>query len=189
MDKRLFLAINLPKDLKQRLFEWQQIYQSDRRWRRFKIKWTPVDNLHITVAFLGNIAEADIDSLKNKLSLNLNNFPPVQLSFDKLSLAPPRGQPRMIWAYFIADNKFIDLVDAVWRAAEEFVNLEMRRDIKSVYPHITLARFKQPVDRGRTQSLGSFNYIFKAEEVVLMESKLTRQRPFYYNLASFKLTG
>jgi len=188
MDKRLFVAINLPVDLKLNLVKWQQACQADSRWRQFKIRWTPADNLHITVVFLGKIAEEQINKLTKALSLNLRSFLSFELKFNNLAWAPPRGrQARMIWTYGEAEKRFTALVNLIRQISSRFVSLETRAGI---YPHITLARLKQPVEKARQveiKPVDLLNYSFKVIKISLMESKLTINRPFYYELASFKL--
>ena len=75
---RIFIAINLPEDIKKELFSYSE------KWQEFPAKWTAKDNLHITLEFLGALTDEEIGEVcaivkevaerHNCFSLNINNI-------------------------------------------------------------------------------------------------------------------
>jgi len=90
MTKRLFLAIELPDEMRRVFFEWQENYGHLRG-----VKWVPAENLHVTVEFYGDVEEDKIPELVDRIVLK-----PFELEFKEIVLAPPNRPPRMIWADF-----------------------------------------------------------------------------------------
>ena len=59
MPKRIFIAINLPEEIK------NQLVVSQKKWPTLPIRWIKKENIHITLAFLGYLDEAQLlDTLK-----------------------------------------------------------------------------------------------------------------------------
>ncbi len=59
--RRIFLAINLPENIKEELLSYKE------KWPELPIKWTKKDNLHITLVFLGHISEQEVGETCTKL--------------------------------------------------------------------------------------------------------------------------
>ena len=113
MTKRLFLAIELPLEMRRMFFEWQENYRDLKA-----VKWTAEENLHITLAFLGNMEKSRIQPLINELTAELKNFDKFKLAFKAMVLAPVNRPARMIWADFYHSQKFNDLVNKIWQVAK-----------------------------------------------------------------------
>ena len=58
MKQRIFIAINLPLEIK------QELWQIQKKIAKLPIKLVPVENLHITLVFLGNLWPEEIENLK-----------------------------------------------------------------------------------------------------------------------------
>ncbi|HUS49948.1 MAG TPA: 2'-5' RNA ligase family protein, partial [Candidatus Paceibacterota bacterium] len=52
--QRVFIAINLPEDIKKKLTDYQE------KWPELPIRWTKKDNIHITLFFLGYLNNEEI---------------------------------------------------------------------------------------------------------------------------------
>ena len=89
---RTFIAINLPHDIKKRLAGFEKKYQD------VPAKWTGIDNLHITVLFLGDLIDqelAQVCKISGEVAKNHNSF---NVSLEKIAYGP-KGKlpPRYIW--------------------------------------------------------------------------------------------
>ncbi len=182
MTKRIFLSIPLPCEFIKSLVTWQGLYVGLKGAR-----WTVGENLHITLAFLGDVEEESIAELVRLLSDELKEVKGFELKFKEVVLAPPGGRPRMIWADFCISQEFNDLVGGVWKVAGRFVKKEVYDRIKPPAMHITLARFRQPIYLSGLKQPELGGKVFKAERVELMESELTSERPYYRVIKEFKL--
>lgn len=118
---RLFIAIPLPEDIKQKALEMQGLLDK----KLFRL--AKVEQIHLTIAFLGEMPEAE--SIVRKLE---------RIRFQKFSLKT-KG-----YGFFPSINK----IRVVWIGLEEnneFIKLQ--HDIRNVFnfkeklmPHITIAR-------------------------------------------------
>ncbi|ADW16261.1 2'-5' RNA ligase [Desulfobulbus propionicus DSM 2032] len=88
MDKRLFVAIDPPPEIREQLAGICCGLPAAR--------WTPVEQLHLTLCFIGEVDGAiflDIREALGELSA-----PSFDLRLKGVGFFPPRGLPRVVWA-------------------------------------------------------------------------------------------
>ena len=96
MMHRIFIAINLPEDVKNQLAEYQKkiegLFQPP-----VPVRWTKKDNLHITLEFLGNLSEEELIKACQDTEEFAKNHESFTITLDKISYGPPKKMPpRMI---------------------------------------------------------------------------------------------
>lgn len=177
MNKRLFLAIALPDN-------YISIFKEISRKNNFKgIRWTNLDNLHLTIYFLGNVKEKNLSALEKQLQI-IQDLPIFSLRFNKITLAPPDRSPRMIWAQFYPQESFNALNQKIYQATK---NISHQKPHLKQIPHITLARLKNWADfRKITLPQVKLNDL-KIQKIELISSVLTPQRAQYATISDFKL--
>jgi len=180
MTKRFFLAIELPLEMRKVFFEWQENYRDLKGAR-----WTAEENLHITLAFLGNVEESRMQQLIHELSSELKNFDKFELEFKAMVLAPVNRPARMIWADFCYSPKFNDLVNKIWQAAKNYVEHKIYDNIKNPATHVTMARLREAVYLNGLKQPELTEKSFEANNIYLMESELTPERPYYKKICLF----
>lgn len=181
MKKRLFVAIPLPKYLRDIFVEYSA------RYNMAGLRWTVPQNLHITVYFLGYIDGVAVPKIVKKLEGALSATESFVLGLEKICLAPPHSTPRMIWATFFDRGEYKKLSDAVYNALGEFSGMDYRN--KESIPHITLARFRYPaVAKELTLRQPDIESgAVKVSSCDLMESRLSPHGPTYEIVKSFRL--
>ncbi|MDO1448624.1 RNA 2',3'-cyclic phosphodiesterase [Rhodocytophaga aerolata] len=127
--KRLFVALSIKERLKHSLEACRATLPI------FGLAWVREENLHITVLFLGNIAEADIPAIQEKLQ-TLSNLKPFQLQCTHLVPVSKRGRLTMLWAGFAESQEFV-------RFATQLASLLNHPPDHSPLPHVTLARVRK----------------------------------------------
>jgi len=197
--KRLFLGIFPPPDMQKTLGNVQEQYDIE------DVRWTPPENLHITVLFLGIVRVEQVVSIENALEEIPERVPPFTLTFDKLVFMPNIAHPTMIWARFKANEAFVHLVQTVSHALDGVLPLETGAPEEYI-PHITLARFKKrrPFEDLSTVYRASATELPRAippvlptltlsdcpvDTLCLMESKRTKTGSSYSLVERFSLTG
>lgn len=173
---RSFLAIPLPDYIK------KGVYESVHFSNDSGIKKTNLDNLHITIAFLGDCVKKEqkeefINLLK---SLSFKSF---AISLGKAGFFRREGKPSILWIglekgereLFFIRERIISLVSGSGFACDS-----------KFHPHITLARINS--ERG-LNSVSDFlsedfsgKFSFNAENFVWIESILSSRGPTYKEL-------
>jgi 2'-5' RNA ligase len=153
-------------------------------------KWVRSENLHVTMKFLGELEDSQVPRLCEALG-NIEPIPPMRLRADHLEFLPPRGPVRIMCAAVAGDTDLVQLLfSAIERACD---SLGIRREGRSFHPHITLARFHQPLPaqiRGRFRDdIGQMpGPDFELTGFALVQSELLPDGPRYIVLARFSLT-
>src|SRR3989344_2580467 len=181
MKKRLFVSIPLPDDLQDDLAGAMEKFQIP------GVKWTSHENLHITLHFIGYVEENIIHTLQEEIERVVALAEPVELKFERLTIAPPNKIPSMIWALFEdVGGGYKKLATSLRDALSEFGDNEVKEPI----PHVTLARFDTPTI-AQSINLEIFSPIaaqeFRVSRVELMESHLSQSGPIYTIIRSYEL--
>lgn len=105
------------------------------------LRIVPIEKLHITWKFIGNIDEAEnkkIFDIVKKHSYILKN---IYLTFDRLEVWPNRRFPRLLSMTSRSHGKeFKDYFDILDKSLFEIIGVEKEK--KRFIPHITIARMK-----------------------------------------------
>jgi len=126
---RLFIAVDLPDTINENL---EAMFYGIPGAR-----WVALDQLHLTVRFIGDVDGALFHDIKN--TLEEVNIPPFDLQLKGVGHFPPRGTPRVIWVG-LKKSEPIQLFRKKIDAALFKIGLEPER--RKFSPHITLARLK-----------------------------------------------
>lgn len=131
--KRLFIAVNLPEETRNRLAEYQEKY------KELPGTWTKKENLHITLQFLGNVSEKELEIITEKIASVGEKHSPFEGMFQSIVYGPTRKRPSMIWVMAEKTPPLILLQKDIRKAVSQMFDLE-----KSPFtPHLTLARLRQ----------------------------------------------
>jgi 2'-5' RNA ligase len=133
---RLFTAIDLTPEILLRL---ERLLSAIRR--EALIKWSPLDNLHITTKFIGEWPEARLEELHGMLAA-LAPRAPFTLELRDLGWFPNERSPRVLWLGVHGNDALVNLVHETEQRLE---SLGIKREERVFSPHLTLARIKNPV--------------------------------------------
>ena len=178
---RLFVAIEIDPAIRERIHE----FVSGLRAKISEARWVRPEGLHITLKFLGNVADERRMTIEN--ALRSVREKEVTLSLKQLGVFPNPRSPRVLWVGIGAGPELEQLAMGV---DQQMGSVGFETEKRGFSPHVTLARFKQ-CPRGNLDSLlaeaqPSFGTM-TAHEFHLYESKLSPQGSRYTKLASFKL--
>ncbi len=170
MQRRIFIAINLPQALKNKVLDWQKKRQ------KLRVSWTKPENMHITLVFIGEIEEYIVDKLLEATRMTAKNFKAFEISVDRVHIGPNLNTPRMIWLSGPENKNLSDLArQLIDGLKKEGIELNNNHGFKL---HITLARARNDELRGAKID-EKFEYSFLAESVEVMESRLMQGGPEY----------
>lgn len=174
--KRLFIGLSTNNTV------IPQVYQQIREEFANSLygKWVELQNLHITLKFLGDTDSSLIPEMLSALDGILGSHSGTIVSRG-LDAFPSLNRPRVLFIANSAGSEFItEMADKVEAALAPF-NFE--NDGKPFRPHLTICRIKELNQRNFSAALEQFrNYDFGVSEnfsVNLFESRLTPHGPIY----------
>lgn len=179
MQRRIFIGISLPDNVKKRLD--QRIL----KWKELPIKWSLPDNFHITLSFLGFVDDESLAGICLAIKEAVDNFESFDIDFKGIGLGPDPDDPRMIWLFGGANEELRKLQVEIEKSMDTFVS-----EKKEFRPHITLGK----IDKGKWKMLPEkpkIEEILKisipVESVDVFESKIEKGRTRYTVLESCEL--
>ena len=134
---RLFLGLPIPPDLAQTLARRTQTIDLPKGRR------TAPENLHITLVFLGEVAEPKLPPIEQELAQL--NFAPLQIKLMNLNTFPRAG----VLIAEIEPTRPLLYLQATVAAA--MARCGFPPEDRPYQPHITLARFHSPLRLNKSQ--------------------------------------
>jgi RNA 2',3'-cyclic 3'-phosphodiesterase len=175
---RLFIGIGLPLSIAETLAKSGRALI--RQNSDAKIRWTPPENMHVTLSFLGQVHEARLDVIEEALA-NVH-APCMKLALDGLGTFDRVG---VLYAEVKKSSALLALAEQVMAAMQ---TVGFPHEDRPYLPHITLARTR---DRIRLQSSATddpaFHQSFDAAEFRLYLSLTLPGGAQYDVLRSFPL--
>jgi 2'-5' RNA ligase len=182
---RLFVAVNLPPDVRERLGAVQD------RLRRAQadVSWVRVENLHITLKFLGETEEKRLDRIRDVLAEVGRACAPFSLQVTGVGSFGGRV-PRVVWA---GVSEGADCLTRLAGQVESgLARVGFAKEKRSFSAHLTLGRVRSPRN---TEALLTALHEFSAEkfgtlvatEFQLMQSELRPTGSVYTMLERFPL--
>lgn len=131
---RLFVALEIPSTVRQNLAALLAELRAITREPR----WVRPENLHVTLKFLGEVAEEKVNSVRSALR-QIRSEQAVTLKFCGVGFFPNEKHPRVFWAGMEASANLKPLATGIESAMEK---QGIPREKREFSPHLTLARFE-----------------------------------------------
>ncbi|MDH3505189.1 MAG: RNA 2',3'-cyclic phosphodiesterase [Nitrospirota bacterium] len=133
---RVFLAVELSTDLRQKVAELQQQLRATLP----TVNWVRPGAIHLTLKFLGYVDPAIVEQLLTAMEPIRKSQAPITLEIQGLGVFPNIRRPRILWIGCAGDShSLLNLVSQIEGALEP---LGFPPEEKPYHPHLTLARIK-----------------------------------------------
>lgn len=192
MSSRLFAGAFLPDEWRDRLvLMGAAIRESEPAWG--DAKWVPQENLHVTLAFFGDVEEREVPVLCERLAAAAAGHAAFSLTFDAVRARPSLRRSRMLWARFDDPEGQCASLAADVAAAGGVSG--SRADRRPFDAHVTLCRSRRPQPIGEEALDGVCGSVRDAPSSLsvpsftLCESRLTPRGAVYSALTSWSLRG
>ena len=137
MEIRSFLAFDLPQEIKEIVAR----VSGELRNSSLDVRWVKVENIHLTVVFLGNINTEDITPIGDVVQEVCLSSGPFDVILKGLGSFPNPRNPRGLWIGLDGDLESMShFRDALQKQLRPFGIKEEKRRFK---PHLTLGRFRK----------------------------------------------
>lgn len=189
---RSFIAIELPEATRVALYDFRELL----RRKGMRATWVKPEAMHLTLRFLGDVREEEASTLSAILTAWYSGMAAPVLLVRGIGAFPSLKKPGILWAG--VETLQGDLKALQHVAASGAGQIGIAPDARPFHPHITLARFKKRENsRSAAQHVTpylaegmtpEFGNEFRASNVVLFSSTLTKNGPVYKILQEFPLS-
>jgi len=187
---RAFIAVELPREIKQRLDRLQNQLKAG---SRAPVRWVDPDIIHLTLKFLGNIDAAITGKITAALQEAVRGIRPFQVEIGGLGVFP---NPRRVQVIWIGLEGEVEKLGQLQRRIDSVLTpLGFKPESRSFTPHLTLARVRDRATPEQRQDLGRLvagtrldsSGSLKVDSLHLMKSQLTREGPIYTRIDTVAL--
>ncbi|MCL1921387.1 MAG: RNA 2',3'-cyclic phosphodiesterase [Kiritimatiellaeota bacterium] len=184
---RAFIAITLPKETKAALAAAVKRLAPS----AVDVAWCAEARMHLTLAFLGEIAPSILPHLSTALTRVCQALPPVPCHAYGFGFFGNRRNPKIIWAGVDPTPGLDALHAALWHELKRF---GFETDEDRFRPHVTLGRCKERArNQPLTDAMDADTEIdfgrWTAPDVTLFESRPSPKGSLYLKLNAFRLGG
>ena len=181
MPKRLFVAIDLLDSTRQLLARLDPHIRGAR--------WTPSDQMHLTLGFFKDVTEEVELKLREKLSAV--EFGAFFLPVNGVGMFASRGAPKVIWIGVGKAHPHLFQIHK--RVQESAMAVGIEPELRAWHPHITIARCRDvsaQALRKFLQSSAEFDAgMIRVDAFHLYSSKLTPAGPIHTRELSVHCSG
>lgn len=155
-----------------------------------KVVWVKPAVLHVTIKFIGEIEEPDVERLALLLAPPVD-LPPFDVQWRGIGTFPSNRHPRALWLGVI--NGAAQLAELEAEVSRRIAGIDVKLDDRALLPHLTLGRVKMAgagVDWPKIlQACEVRHATSRVDRVTLYRSKLSQYGPNYTELVSAPLVG
>lgn len=132
---RAFIAVDLSPEILERI---EQVSLDLRaRMKDVPVRWVPVENIHLTLKFLGNVSTANLEILKDILGKVVSSHSECDISVGGIGAFPKPHNPRVIWVGMEIPQELVTLQHNI---EIETARLGYSREYRPFSPHLTFGR-------------------------------------------------
>jgi len=156
------------------------------------IRWVPLDNIHLTLKFLGDVDNVEIPQICSSIRRVTDTVSPFELHVKGAGGFPNLEKPRVLFAG--VEDPTGRLVEMVARLEPELAELGFKPEPRDYRPHLTLGRIRGNSRRVGAALVDELNQWKEAplgdmvvDEVHLMASFLDKGGPTYQVMDTIEL--
>lgn len=176
--RRVFIALNLPQELKDRIKKWQK-----KHWD-MPVRWIMPENMHLTLLFVGWVV--DVAKIQHAVQETVIRHSSPTFTFTHIDYGPPQGSPLMFWLYG-DQNEALALIRKDLKQELSAASMSFESQDHALLSHVTIGRMREYEWRekyGRVRpDIGiRLPFSFMPKSLDLMESHLKKSGAEYKTL-------
>ncbi|NPV07161.1 MAG: RNA 2',3'-cyclic phosphodiesterase [Anaerolineae bacterium] len=192
---RLFIAVELPRSVREALAEVQRGLRAHPGSRH--VRWTDPEGTHLTLRFLGETQEQTVPAVERCLVEACLTCPPLKLKLDGIGAFPSRKRPRVVWVGLDAGDDAERLAALQGALERGVVRLGYPPEERAFSAHLTLGRVRRgagPRELGEVTEMLDVGVTvpalsFEVPSVSLMCSTLRPEGAVYSRVSEGVLVG
>lgn len=186
---RAFIAIELTPPVHQSLDTVIRLY---RGYNLKAVRWVPVNNIHLTLRFLGDSSPFQLQQIQDHLARLVKNYPPFEMTLKGCGAFPNKNKPRVLWVGAHVPPSLILLQKEIETFCRK-INFEPEE--RGFSPHLTLGRVSQSASLDEIEAISRAVQAvnvgivanFSVHQITLFKSDLNPGGSVYTPLAHWPL--
>jgi 2'-5' RNA ligase len=185
---RTFIAVELNEQTRRELGQLQKRMLS----ASADVKWVDPENMHLTLKFLGNITQEEVNKATKILDAVSTTIHPFTISISDVGAFPNASNPRVIWVGI--DRGKEQLVELYTRIEDGLAGEDFQKDERPFSPHLTVGRVRGPKNKDKlkaaiTNETFVSDDVITVDRVILFRSDLKPSGPVYTQIHSAQFRG
>jgi 2'-5' RNA ligase len=148
---RTFIAVDLPSHLQHTI--QQKTAPLRQTLGSSLVRWVAVDNLHLTLKFLGDVSSTSIDMLAQMLRAEADLIPAFDMLVTGLGAFPSLKRPRVLFIGIQAPAGLVALSRGVESGCARLGYESDAESRRGFSPHLTVGRVRQDVPPADQQKI------------------------------------
>lgn len=187
MAKRIFIAVDISEEARRKVSAY--IEQLKREVSNLRVGWEKPDKLHLTLKFLGDTNETQLEKLKEVVESIADEVSKFTLRIAETGVFPSARNARVLWIDVKDEKGSTTKINELLET--ECEKIGFAKEKRNFKPHLTIARIR---DVGKSRELAEshlrkeFEPVeFEVVEIVIYESRLQPTGSIYSKIYSSKL--
>jgi len=181
---RTFICIPLPKEIIIQLRDYQIFLKTFGRG----VRWVRPAGMHITLKFIGDIEESQVEEIEDKIKIVAKDFSPFDVTIKGTGAFPYLERPKVFWLGIEEPTHSLEKMHD--QVQMELAKIGYPREERSFSPHLTMGRVKFsdktiPKIASALERKPIEECSFTANEIVLMKSDLESTGAIYTPISAF----
>ena len=186
---RVFIAVDINQQIKEAISRLQEQLQRKSGVGKGQAIWVKPDAMHLTVKFLGEIDDKQLDSVRKTVEEIVKKYKSFELSVESVGFFGGKAA-KVLW---VGSVKGSDNLSALAKDIEESLSQAgFAKEEREFAAHLTICRIKDFSAGKRLAELAGGLTDFNAgivliDAVKIYQSQLTPAGPIYTEMANYKL--
>ncbi len=177
---RLFIAALMPDYIQYKLAN----YIHSLRNNIDGVKWERSQKLHVTLKFLGDVKEPDLNEISNLVEKVVEPYSPFKMSISDFGSFPSLQNPRVL---YVGLSKNKELSKFQNKLDDGLSQIGFEKEERKFVPHITIGRVKQRMSIKDVPRISKA--AFDINQIGIIKSELKPEGSLYTPLKLFTLNN
>lgn len=176
---RCFICIDFDDPVVKEIARIQEVLEN----KKFNGKMTELENLHLTLKFIGEVDDKKVEEIRKRL--REIKFKEMELKLGEIGTFSYMGMPKIVWVKVNGED--------IW-VLQKYIDDKLKdlfKDGEKFMSHLTIARIKyvngKKEFREYISNMGIKEIKFKVNSFKLKKSDLKPLGPVYETIEEFKL--
>lgn len=184
---RTFIALDLSADTKKELSRIINVMRS----AHASVKWVSPKTAHLTLKFLGEVPEDQLEFLSDTLQSSVSTVKPFNFTMDGLGAFPGWGFTKILWAGIGEGSEEVKKLASC--VNDSLSSKGFKSAEQEFRPHLTFGRLKMPRNKHKLKALAEETVVNPAvshiSKVTLFKSVLTPEGAVHTPITIADLKG